>query len=265
MSEMTQMPTYASKIIKAGALIPDTKILFSNWNEEQSVAENLARFRKENTFGKTSRSRVEDILAIFRQRYLSDETITQALLTLMEKEIDSASLNRILYFHAARSDELLHDVVTDFLYPISQTGLADMLTTNDIKTWIERQVKQGNVVKRWSETTIVRCAREILASLRDFGILEGSIKKRLSSQYFPIKSFAYVAFFLKQRQPSGSRLIHDPEWRLFLIDPGMVERLFIEAQQHKLLEYYAAGSIVKVDFPVDNLVDYAQFISQRAY
>jgi hypothetical protein len=265
MSQMTQMPTYASKIIKAGALLPDTKILLSNWNEEQSVTENLARFRQENTFGKTSRSRVEDILAIFRQRYLSDETIIQALVTLIDKEIDSASLNRILYFHAARSDELLHDVVTDFLYPVSQTGLVDMLTTNDIKTWIERQIQQGNVAKKWSETTIIRCARELLASLRDFGILEGNTRKRLASQYFPIKSFAYIAFFLKQSQPSGSRLIHDPEWRLFLIDPGLVERLFIEAQQHKLLEYYAAGSIVKIEFPADNLVDYAQFISQRAY
>lgn len=262
---MTQMPTYASKIIKAGALLPDTKILLSNWNEEQSAAENLARFREENMFGKTSRSRVEDILAIFRQRYLSDEAITQALIMLMEKEIDSASLNRILYFHAARSDELLHDAVTDFLYPIAQAGSTGTLTPNDVRAWIERQIKQGNMVRQWSETTITRCTRELLASLRDFGILEGNVKKRIASQYFPIEAFAYIAFFLKQYQPSGSRLVYDPEWRLFLIGPESVERLFIEAQQYKLLEYYAAGSIVKIDFPADNLVDYAQFISQRAY
>jgi hypothetical protein len=193
---------------------------------------------------------------------LSDEAITQALVALMGKEIDAASLNRILYFHAARSDELLHDVVTDFLYPISQTGT---LAPNDVRAWIERQIKQGNVARQWSETTIIRCTRELLASLRDFGILEGNVKKRIASQYFPVKAFAYIAFFLKQYQPSGSRLVCDPEWRLFLIDPDSVERLFIEAQQCKLLEYSAAGSIVEIDFPADNLVDYAQFISQRAY
>lgn len=259
------MPPYASKIIKAGALIPDTKVLLSNWDEDQTVTENLTRFRQENVFGKASRSRVEDILAIFRQRYLRDEEITQALVTFAESGVDSAALNRILYFHAARSDELLHDVVTDFLYPIAQTGLTNTLKTNDVKIWIERQIKQENIVRKWSETTITRCAQELLASLRDFGILEGNIKKKIASQYFPIEAFVYIAFFLKQYQPSGTRLVNDPEWRLFLIDSESVERLFIEAQQHKLLEYYAAGSIIKIDFPAENLVDYANFISQRAH
>ena len=61
---------YASKIIKAGALIGDTKTLLSHWHVAASVDENLNRLRRENVFGKASRSRVEDMLAIFRQRYL---------------------------------------------------------------------------------------------------------------------------------------------------------------------------------------------------
>ena len=61
---------YRTKIIKAGALLADTKTLLAHWDETCSVSENLDRFRRENIFGKASRSRVEDILAIFRQRYL---------------------------------------------------------------------------------------------------------------------------------------------------------------------------------------------------
>ena len=63
---------YSSKIIKAGALLPDTKTLLSQWDRSATVQANLARIRQENVFGKASRSRVEDILAIFRQRYLTD-------------------------------------------------------------------------------------------------------------------------------------------------------------------------------------------------
>jgi hypothetical protein len=61
---------YTSKIIKAGALLADTKTLLANWNTAYSVGENLTRIQKANIFGKTSRSRVEDIIRIFRQRYL---------------------------------------------------------------------------------------------------------------------------------------------------------------------------------------------------
>ena len=65
---------YSSKIIKAGALIGDTKTLLSHWDVDASVDENIHRMQRDNVFGKASRSRVEDILAIFRQRYLTDES-----------------------------------------------------------------------------------------------------------------------------------------------------------------------------------------------
>src|SRR4051794_15639652 len=60
---------YTSRIIKAGALLDDTKTLLAHWDTQASVPENLDRVRRENVFGKASRSRVEDILAVFRQRY----------------------------------------------------------------------------------------------------------------------------------------------------------------------------------------------------
>ena len=65
---------YTSRIIKAGALLSDTKLLLESWDETSDVKSNLERIRRENIFGKTSRSRVEDILAIFRQRYLETQT-----------------------------------------------------------------------------------------------------------------------------------------------------------------------------------------------
>jgi hypothetical protein len=61
---------YTSKIIKAGALLADTKTLLSHWDESVSVPDNLQRVLRENVFGKASRSRIEDMVAIFRQRYL---------------------------------------------------------------------------------------------------------------------------------------------------------------------------------------------------
>src|SRR5271166_5403492 len=42
--------------------------------------------QRDNVFGKASRSRVEDILAIFRQRYLTEESVTRALVTLLPRE-----------------------------------------------------------------------------------------------------------------------------------------------------------------------------------
>ena len=94
---------YSSKIIKAGALIGDTKTLLSHWDVDASVEENINRVQRDNVFGKASRSRVEDILAIFRQRYLTEESVTKALITLVQRKFPTAALERLFYFHSART------------------------------------------------------------------------------------------------------------------------------------------------------------------
>src|SRR5208283_2800225 len=90
---------YTSKIIKAGALIGDTKTLLSHWDVDASVDENINRAQRDNVFGKASRSRVEDILAIFRQRYLTESSVTQALVILVRGKFPTAALEQLLYFH----------------------------------------------------------------------------------------------------------------------------------------------------------------------
>jgi hypothetical protein len=82
---------YSSKIIKAGALIGDTKTLLSHWDASAPVAENIDRIQRDNVFGKASRSRVEDILAIFRQRYLAEECVTKSLVSLVRGRLPAAA------------------------------------------------------------------------------------------------------------------------------------------------------------------------------
>ncbi len=259
-----QQYKYSSKIIKAGALLPDTRTMLAQWDASCSVADNLDRFRRENIFGKASRSRVEDILAIFRQRYFQEADTRTALITLAHCSLSVTSLDQILYFYATQADPLLHDVVTEVLYPLHRHGRTD-IHVRDMQRAIRHWVDAGKTTTPWSDTTIIRVARELMATLRDFGILEGANHKRLAPVHVPIDVFAYVAFVLYQRQLSSTQLLDHLEWQLFLLAPQMIERLFIEAHQERLLEYYAAGTIIRVTFPTDSLVEYAHVIAERAH
>ena len=219
----SQTAIYTSRIIKAGALLADTKTLFTHWSEPHSVAENLERFRQDNLFGKTSRSRVEDILVIFRQRYLADAQLTRALIALVKGQVPAKSLDSILYFHAAQSDRLLHDFVTEFLAARHQQGRND-LDVEDAQTVLGQWVREEKTTGQWSEGTIIRVAQGLLSTLRDFGLLEGAVKKHLTSPYVPIESVAWIAFYLRKRQPSRELLLHEPEWQMFFLAPQTVER-----------------------------------------
>ncbi len=253
---------YRSKIIKAGALIADTKTLLSHWDIDSSVDQNIKRLQRENIFGKASRSRVEDILAIFRQRYLTEESVTKALVTLVLGKFPGAALDRLLYFHSARADELLYDCVTEILLPMQARGLLD-INVHDFHRSLAKWVDEGKTTGHWSAPTITRVSQGLLAALRDFGVLQGAVNKRIAPTYLPIESFAYVVFYLKQHQPSGAKLIALQDWKLFFLTSEGVERLLFEAHQHDLLEYHVAGSVTRLTFPAETLEEYANVLAQR--
>ena len=253
---------YSSKIIKAGALLPDTKTLLSHWDTSVLVSQNLDRLRRENIFGKASRSRVEDILAILRQRYLTEESVTRSLVALVRRRFSIVALEKLLYFHAARADQLIHDAVTEILVPMHERGLVE-INVQEFQRSLAKWVAEGRTTGHWSEPTITRVAQGLLSALRDFGVLQGAVNKRIAHSFIPTEAFAYIAFFLKQQQPSGAKLLELPDWKLFFLSREGVERFLFEAHQRGLLEYHVAGSVTRLTFPAKTLEEYANVIAQR--
>lgn len=260
----TRDSLYTSKIIKAGALLGDTKTLLANWDDALTVEQNLDRCLRDNELGKASRSRIADILTIFRQRYLFSEPVTRALVVLVKQRFPAEGLDRVLYFLAARSDPLLHDVVTEILVPLQAMGRTEVIR-REIELTIARWAEEGKTAGRWSPYVLLRVVTGLLSTLRDFGVLQGTAKKRLAPMYLPVEAFAFIAFYLKLSQPSGERLIDDPEWRLFFLSREAVERFLMEAHQRRLLEYHAAGSIVRITYPVESIEEYAHVVANGAH
>lgn len=254
-------PLYSSKIIKAGALLPDTKALLSQWNPGVSVSENLQRVRRQNLLGKTSRSRAEDILAIFRQRYLVEESVVLALASIVKRQSNGNTLDRILYFHAVRADFLLRDVVIELLVPHWSRGIME-IDVREIESALRKWVEEGKTSGVWGDSTLRRVTQGVLSTLRDFGVLQGAVKKRIAPAYLSLQAFAYIAFYLKQHQPSGAKLIDLVDWKLFFLPREGVERFLLEAHQHGLLEYHAAGSVTRLTFPVETLEEYVNVLTQ---
>lgn len=259
-----EQPPYTSRIIKAGALLPDTKTLLAHWNLDATVPENLKQIQRENIFGKASRTRVEDILRIFRQRYLGEEAVVRSLVVLVKHRFPASALDRILYFHSAQSDPLLADTVLTILGPLKRKGIADV-DVDDLHHELSRWVREGRTTKEWGDYTVRRVSQGLLATLRDFGVLEGAVKKRIAPTLLPVQAFAYIMFFLKQHQPSGAKLIDLPDWQLFFLESEGVERFLFEAHQNNLLEYHAAGNVTRLTFPAKTLEEYANVLAARAH
>lgn len=255
-------PIYSSRIIKASALIADTKLLLTAWDRDQSVQENIHQAQAQNIFGKTSRSRVTDILNIFRQRYFTDPDVGAALVTLVQGNAPAQWVDPLLYFFSAQNDRTLHDIVSEVVFPRQLSGYTDLPKESVLRKLISWS-HEGLTTSEWSEDTADRIARGVLATLRDFGILSGAARKEIAPIYLPDPSFALIALWLDRQLHSGNLVLQSDEWKLFFLPVAGVERFFIEADQQHMLSYNAAGSIVRLDFPASSLEGYAAYLLEQ--
>jgi len=67
-----------------------------------------------------------------------------------------------------------------------------------------------------------------------------------------------------KKNGSGDRVLHSPEWGLFNLKPNDVEEHLIEAHQQKLCEYFAAGAVIRLEFPFQDFMELTHVIIERS-
>jgi len=256
---------YNSRLLKGGALLEDMRLLVRNWKKEGGKGQ-VDTMVSENLLGKHTRTRALDTFrSAFLPRFMNGSP-PEAWRIVRELEDHSLPLEivrPVYYWITARSEALLYDFVCKELLHYSHSQGQD-ITTEDVAIWLRSQLALCGKV--WSETVTTRIARGILAALRDFGILEGAVKKRIAPVYIPIESFAYIAFAIDREGVTGFNLVNQPDWSLFLLSsPTTVEHLFLEADRNGLLRFQAAGKIVRIEFPAQSFEEMADVIAARTY
>ena len=254
---------YNTRLLKGGALLDDMRMLVRNWSDEAAVAQ-AKTIIEEDLLGKRSRARAAVTCdKVFRPRYIEGDppNAWKIVRELEDRSLAIETVRPVYYWITARSDRLLYDYVSKEILPQSKTH-DPLVRPEEVAAWItDRFAKYKRTL---SPTVTRRLAQGILSTLRDFGILEGAVKKRIAPAYLPVEAFAYLAFAIHAQGASGHTLVNHPDWALFLFTNAAVEHQFLEADRHGLLTYQAAGKIVRVDFSARTYKEMADVVAARA-
>jgi hypothetical protein len=262
MGKKSQRKAYTSRLQKGGALLEDMRLLVRSWHDGGQAGQR-ERIIAENVLSKRTRARAQDVYQeAFVPRFIkgNPSKAWKIVRALEDQELSLEILKPIYYWITARSDPLLYGFVADEILAKSKSHDLS-IRIDETKTWIKGKLTAQD--QSWSQAVTIRVAQGLLAALRDFGILEGATKKRIAPVYLPIESFAYLAFCLYELGSSGERLIQHRDWRLFLMEPRAIDRLFLDAHQNRLLHYEAAGKIYRIEFFAQNTEEMANVIAGR--
>jgi hypothetical protein len=163
-----------------------------------------------------------------------------------------------LLWHVGNIDELYYRFAVDWLFEQFKEGVY-FLHTGDALPFV-RTVTDGRIASggKLSDYGALRAARDLLRMANDFGLLEGSVKKRFANYHIPQEAFIYVLHGLSGEGKNSSKIVKSPNWRLFLMAPDDVERELLRLHQYNLLEYQVAGSMAYLKLPCESITEYAR-------
>ena len=247
-----------SRIQKGGALLPDMRALVCRWREKTG---NLAPalFVREVLPKATQARSTDTYIRAFAPRFLlGSPKEAWKLCAALEERLPSPGIAVAFYYWiTARAEPILYRFVTEELFEQSAAGIWT-ITSEETAIWIKRVT--GELGKSWSDIVNLKTARAMLAALRDFGVLTGSARKHIAPAHLPLEAFCLIVFCLRECIGDSRNLPGHPDWRLFLLSPTAVDRLFLEAHQHGWLHYQSAGSTIRIEFPVSTFDDYVRLV-----
>ena len=256
--------SYKARFHHSGAMIQEMLVLIRHYEKNISRDEWIEKIIQNNLLGKNTRNWVREIIVNnFFPRFVYGKVPNayQHIQILDRKGVPLEIIKNIMYYHTALWDEFFYDYVTMHLFEKFFSG-QQYISARDVYDYIET-IPPERFNKPWSDYVKRRLSRGIMSTLRDFGILEGRNQKKIANFHLPLEVFLYVAFLLYLRNQSGEKIIHHPDWRLFLLNERHVDRLFLKAHQENLLKYQAAGRISRIEFIPQNLEELLDVIASR--
>jgi len=245
--------TYSSMLSGKGALLNETLAVLQQIDRGHSLDQVRAMVMDHDLLGKMTMSTRESVWDHIHARYLTDGNHARLLARMVIHAPDRQTERLVPFYELCRSSSILRDTTLYCVYPRYAAGYSSIDKT-DIQGFFDDIAVEHPELTAWSPQTRDKVVSNILTILRDFGLLEGSQRKRFSRLYVPLPTFVYVLYRLAQDGLTTPQEILDVEdWRLFFLEPADVVTLLDEATVAGHCTFKHRGDIYSLDLHYPSL------------
>lgn len=237
-------------------MIDETYAVFGAWDFALTKRENIDLLRESNLIGATSDTWLRDVAKVLNRRF-DPAGRDRPLVVLAKKGLPLDEWKPILLWHLTRDEFLVRDFMEHWLFDAYEGG-AFRVRPEELYPYLRAISDRGGRTEHlWTMSTLNRVAVGLLRIAADFGLLRGRGVKEFASYHLPERSFIYLLHAIRDDRRNPGKVMRAPEWRLFLMQPGDVEREVLRLHQFRKLEYHVAGSLVDLTLPCASADEYA--------
>jgi hypothetical protein len=240
---MTVKSEVSQRLVRKGALAPETYALFSQWDAAKSFEDNL-KTGVSGSFGTISWS--NEIIATLRRRF-RDRDEAAVLVGLARGGLPFEEWRSCLLLWIGMRETLFHQFVSGWLYPEYQAGRY-AVRVDDVIPYVKSIWPQlGGAVDQLSDYGLTRTSRDLIRMATDLGLLAGTGSvRRYAGCHLSDRCFIYWLHSIYERERTAAAAIASPLWQLALLRPEDIHRELLRLHQFRKVEYEVAGSLVQL-------------------
>lgn len=242
---------YSSRLSARSALFTELHQLLDGESEILSSAEYRRRVVEENRLAKPSNAARQKLWKELKARYRLDakDPFFAAFWAEWQRCASEPERSLTAYVFFALNDRLVTDLGIELLYPLLRRAPADVRLA-DVLAFIERAFRSHPEARAWSKKTRVAVAQKYTASIRDFGLAKGTIRK---TTIRPALYGAPVRFIVRALRLAGVApldVVQAPAFKLLCLDTTEVIDALGEMNRIGALRFRMQGDVVELDVRV---------------
>jgi hypothetical protein len=239
---------YTSRLSARSALFTELHQLLDGETTALSSAEYRRRVVDENRLAKPSKAAREKLWKELKARYRLDaeDPLFAAFLTEWSRCTSEPERSLTAYVFFALNDRLVTDLGLELLYPLLRRAPAE-LRLADVLAFVERAYPAHPEARAWSDETRIALAQKYTASIRDFGLARGTIRK---TSIRPALYGAPVRLVVRALRLAGAApldIVQSPAFKLLCLDTTEVIDALSEMNRVGALRFRMQGDIVELD------------------
>lgn len=239
---------YLSRLSARSALYTELHILLDAANRSSSPVDFRELVIDENRLSRSTASARAKLWQELKTRYrLAHED--RLLLTFLEEWRrckSEAERGLTAYVMFALNDRLVCDLGTEWLFPLLRRAPAEIRVA-EVRAFVSLAGRAHPEVKAWSEQTSLAVAQKYCASIRDFGLAKGTVRK---STVRPALYASPVRLLVRALRLAGTApldLLRAPVFRLLALDGAEIVDALGELNRLGALRFRMQGDVVELD------------------
>lgn len=238
---------YSSRLSARSALYTELRLLLDGREEALASADYRSLVIEENCLARGSVSARRKLWEELHARYRLDaaDPLFRAFWHEWRRSELEPERSLTAYILFALNDRLVTDLGTEWLFPLLRRSPAE-LRVGDVRAFLTR-VRHHPEVAKWSEKTTAAVARKYCASIRDFGLAKGIVRKTTVRPALYGSPARLLVRALRLVGTPPFALVQAPIFRLLGMDSTEVVDALGELSRTGALHFRMQGDVVELD------------------